>query len=258
MSNVTDTLIKAGLLNEVQVQVALHDQTLHPDMRISEILALRGWIAEETVDFFDLVWAMRIKQTERQPIGQYFIEARLITEAQVDDVLAEQKISNLRFGEVAILKGYLKEETVRFFVQHLFPENLKVKKVSPLSRITQSTHSQAQRRTITNEDTMQQTEGAVAETKQQYQQQRPRPFPPKPAKRKLATRNLLNRLKQQVQSKITEVNKSIQTPETPQKSSNRPAPRPKKPALPDNSFSTSFDLSDADDLDTDDLDLDNL
>ncbi len=253
MSNVTDTLIQAGLLNEVQVQVALHDKTLNPDMRISEILSLRGWINEETVDFFDLIWSMRIKQPEKQPIGQYFVEARLITEAQVDDVLAEQKISNLRFGEVAVLKGYLKEETVRFFVQHLFPQNLQVKKVSPLSRITQSTHSQAQRRTMTNEDTMQQTEGAVAETRQNYKQQRPRPFPPKQNKqRKPAPRNILNRLKQQVQNKITEVNQSIQTPETPQPPTKQTPPR-KKSRVSDEALSTSFDLSDADDLDLDNL-----
>lgn len=255
MSNVTDTLIQAGLLNEVQVQVALHDQTLNPEMRLSEILSLRGWIDEETVDFFDLMWAMRIQQSERQPIGQYFIEARLITEAQVEDVLAEQKISNLRFGEVAVLKGYLKEETVRFFVQHLFPQNLIVKKSSPLSRITQSTHGQAQRRTMTNEDTMQQTEGAVTETKPYYQPPRPRPFLAQSAKqqRKPAARNLLNRLKQQVQNRITEANQSMQAPETPPKAMTPPSSQRQKQSSLDEAFSTSFDLSDADDLDLDNL-----
>ena len=122
MAHVTDTLIQAGLLNEVQVQVALHDQTLNDHLRLSEILSLRGWIAEETVDFFELLWDMRVRQGDRWRIGQYFLEARLLTPAQVDDVVAEQKMSNLRFGEVAVLKGYLKQETVRFFIKNLFPQ----------------------------------------------------------------------------------------------------------------------------------------
>ena len=85
---VTDRLIEAGLLSAVQVQVAFHDQTLNPSMRLSEIFALRGWIDEETVDFFELVWDMRVNQPERKKIGEYFLEARLMTEAQIEDVLA--------------------------------------------------------------------------------------------------------------------------------------------------------------------------
>ncbi|AFY37763.1 hypothetical protein Lepto7376_1419 [[Leptolyngbya] sp. PCC 7376] len=253
MSNVTDTLIKAGLLNEVQVQVALHDQTLNPEMRLGEILSLRGWIAEETVDFFDLVWEMRVKQADRQSIGSYFVEARLMTDAQVEDVLVEQKVSNMRFGEVAVLKGYLKQETVRFFVEHLFPEQLRVKEVSPFSRITQSTESQAQRRTMTNDSTVQQTEETVDETNRQYQkgQARPKPFPPKPAAQR---KNLLDRLKKQVQNKITEVNRAANSPDSPaaKRKKNQPSPPPRKRnVLPKESISTSPDLSTLEDEDFD-------
>jgi hypothetical protein len=208
MGNVTEILIQAGLLNEVQVQVALHDQTIHPDMRLGEILALRGWLAEETVDFFELLWAMRVQQADRRNIGQYFLEARLITEVQLNDVLAEQKISTLRFGEIAVLKGYIKEETVRYFVQHLFPQNLQLKKVSPLSRVTNSTATQSHRRTMANNSTLQQTEESVTETNRRYQQQKPQSQPQPQTTRRSPeappppTQGLFDRIKRQVKDKI--------------------------------------------------------
>ena len=258
MHKVTDILINAGLLNEVQVQVAQHDQTLNPDMRLSEILSLRGWIAEETVDFFDLLWEMRVKQGDRQMIGEYFLEARLLTPAQVEDVVTEQKISNLRFGEVAVLKGYLKPETVRFFVKHLFPHNFTVKNVSPFSRTTQT---QVHKRTMANDMTLQQTEESVEATKQEYSQQRPKPFPPKPfppkkaPPRQPAQRSFLNRIKTQMQHKLAEVNHSHG--EHPKRQAPQSSQAKPKRDLPENSFSTSYDLmsvmNDDDDCGLDDL-----
>ncbi|NJN71990.1 MAG: hypothetical protein HC799_03825 [Limnothrix sp. RL_2_0] len=246
MSNIADTLIQAGLLNEVQAQVAMHDQTINPDMCIGEILSLRGWIAEETVDFFELLWDMRKQQAERQNIGQYFVEARLMTDAQVDDVLAEQKVSPLRFGEIAVLKGYVKQETVRFFVKNLFPDKLQVAKISPLSRMTNSTHSQSSRRTMTNDITLQQTEESVEQEKVNYKKRQPRQnpqgkraVPPPPAPR---SRGLLNRIKRQVQDKISLVNSAEEPPK----------PRKRDPEV-ENPFATSFDLAETEDIDLDQL-----
>lgn len=246
MSNITDTLIQAGLLNEVQVQVALYDQKVNPNMRISEILALRGWIAEETVDFFELIWDMRRKQFDRENIGQYFVEARLMTDAQVDDVLEEQRSSPLRFGEIAVLKGYVKQETVSFFLKHLFPDKLQVAKISPLSRVTNSTHSQNSRRTMTNDDTLQQTEESVQRENTSYQKgvrrqnpQGKRAVPPPPPPR---GRGLLDRIKRQVQDKISLVNSAEEAPK----------PRKSDPEVKD-AFATSFDLSETEDIDLDQL-----
>lgn len=234
MSNLTDTLIQAGLLNEVQIQVAMHDLKIHSDMRLSEVLALRGWIAEETVDFFDLMWEMRLKQGDRQNIGQYFLEARLITEAQLHDVLEEQKRSSLLFGEVAVLKGYMKQETVRFFVKHLFPDRLHISKVSPLAR-TAPAHVNSHR-TVSRDTTLQQREEHGSPENQHYQQQgiankiqshgQPKEKQPKP--------NLFHRLKQQIQGQSPAVTSSS---------------RQQRPAYQQqDSFLTCFDLSDADDL----------
>lgn len=253
MANVIDILIQAGLLNEVQVQVALYDQTSNPHLRLSEILSLRGWIAEETVDFFELLWDMRVRQRDRQLIGKYFMEARLLTSAQVEDVVAEQKLSHLRFGEVAVLKGYLKQETVRFFLKHLFPQNIKVKAISPLARTTQT---QAHQRTLSSDVTVQQTAESVNIAKQQHQRQQSESPPPNHSPRQPSQHNFLNRLKQQVQHKLAEVNplesrssKSQSPKSQPPKSQQRRSP------LPQEAVATSYDLSDMEDEDFGDEDF---
>ncbi|MGB2924123.1 MAG: hypothetical protein WBB82_02370 [Limnothrix sp.] len=255
MSNITDTLIQAGLLNEVQVQVALHDQKINPQMRISEILALRGWISEETVDFFELLWEMRKKQTKKENIGQYFLEARLITAAQIDDVLAEQRVNPLRFGEIAILKGYLKQETVNFFVKHLFPEKSQIRKISSLSRVENSTHSQKARRTMTSNDTLQQMDESADQEdtnrRRQRSPQKSRRSPAVPSRNQQQRRppalpkekGLLGRIKRQVQDKISAVNPASEPPVRPRKND---------PEIQD-ARSTDFDLAETEDINFDDF-----
>ena len=51
-----EILQEAGLITSPQLQVALRDQTYYQDMRLGEILALRGWVGQETADFFAQEW----------------------------------------------------------------------------------------------------------------------------------------------------------------------------------------------------------
>lgn len=44
-------LVEAGILTPAQVEVVLHDQALF-DMRFGEVLAARGWVKQQTVDYF--------------------------------------------------------------------------------------------------------------------------------------------------------------------------------------------------------------
>ena len=85
------TLKKAGLISFAQIQVALTDQEYNHQMRIGEILALRGWIKQSTADFFANEWYFLVERPEKYPLGYYFIEAELINLSQVDEVLQEQK-----------------------------------------------------------------------------------------------------------------------------------------------------------------------
>ncbi|NJL23082.1 MAG: hypothetical protein HC895_23290 [Leptolyngbyaceae cyanobacterium SM1_3_5] len=51
-----DYLVEAGLLSEAQIHVALNDQNLAKQqgspMKFGEILATRGWVKQQTIDYF--------------------------------------------------------------------------------------------------------------------------------------------------------------------------------------------------------------
>ena len=59
----------------------------------------------------------------KYPIGQYFKQAPLLKEQQIQMILGEQKYTKNIFSELAIAKSCLKETTVNFFLQHLKPES---------------------------------------------------------------------------------------------------------------------------------------
>jgi hypothetical protein len=118
-------LEEAALVSHAQIEVALRDQMYYTDLKLGEILALRGWLKQETADFFVVYLPSLRKQVEKKPIGQYLQEAALLSEAQIQSILEEQKHTFVRFGALAVLKGYLKQGTVDFFVRYLYPEHQK-------------------------------------------------------------------------------------------------------------------------------------
>jgi hypothetical protein len=121
-------LQQADLVSANQIDIALEHQAEYPDLRIGEILALRGWIKLETADFFAQEWTNLLQQQPKQPLGYYLQKATLLDEEQVRELLSEQtKIEkrmgvSLRLGAIAVLKGWLKRSTLDYFLKHLFPE----------------------------------------------------------------------------------------------------------------------------------------
>ena len=111
----------AGLVTPAQIQVALYDRQHYQDLRIGEILALRGWIEQETADFFVEQWFALINQRKEHRLGFYLKQAGLLTEKQIQLILKEQKAKNLRFGSTAVSNGLLKQQTLDFFLKNLFP-----------------------------------------------------------------------------------------------------------------------------------------
>lgn len=140
-------LQEAGLVSATQVEIALQEQTAlcgHPQAhvlqgaphfpggdlqetagagermtqfnqtRLGEILARRGWLKQETADFFAEQWPTLLSQT-KQPLGQYFKEAALLNKVQIEAILSEQRQTGLKFGELAVQKGWLKRITLDFF-----------------------------------------------------------------------------------------------------------------------------------------------
>ncbi|MEM9569323.1 MAG: hypothetical protein AAF974_13550, partial [Cyanobacteria bacterium P01_E01_bin.34] len=114
-----ESLVRAGLISTHHVEVALRDACDRHDLKFGEILALRGWIDQETADFFAETLHHIAAEVERQPIGQYFKAAKLLTEEQISKVLATQRNCSIRFGELAVAHHYLKQQTLDFMLPYL-------------------------------------------------------------------------------------------------------------------------------------------
>ncbi len=119
-----EILQEAGLITTPQLEVALRDQTYYEDMRLGEILALRGWIKQDTADFFVQEWFKLVNRRIEHPIGFYFQKAGLLSEEDIKAILVEQSRLSLRFGDTAVQQGLIKPNTVNFFIQNLFPSQL--------------------------------------------------------------------------------------------------------------------------------------
>ncbi|MDJ0588377.1 MAG: tetratricopeptide repeat protein [Pleurocapsa sp. MO_226.B13] len=109
----------AGLVNSQQVQTALKEREFFPRLKIGEIMAKRGWISQQTADFFAEQWPQLLGSLPKQPIGQYFKAAGLLDESQIQMILREQADNNLKFGMLAVIKGMISQTTLDFFLEQL-------------------------------------------------------------------------------------------------------------------------------------------
>jgi len=56
-------------------------------------------------------------------IGGYLVDAGLLTPAQVNVVLDDQKVNGLRFGEILAARGWVKQETIEYLMEKvILPE----------------------------------------------------------------------------------------------------------------------------------------
>ncbi|WP_144439392.1 hypothetical protein [Geminocystis sp. NIES-3709] len=116
-----EILQEAGLISSEQIQIALGVQSQCLKLRIGEILALKGWLKQETVDFLVAVCLENkaITSNHLQPIGYYFQKAGLLTEEQINNVLKDQKKLGIKFCYLAVMKGFLKQKTADFFLDNM-------------------------------------------------------------------------------------------------------------------------------------------
>ncbi|WPF90135.1 hypothetical protein WEU38_07635 [Cyanobacterium aponinum AL20118] len=139
-----EILQEAGFVNSDQVAVALMEQSFYTHLKLGEILALHGWVNQELVDFF----AERIQlppKKEAKKIGEYLLEAGLLTEKDIQQILKEQHKSGVKFGSLAVLRGCIKQETLNFFLKYFTNEGLndnhlqyKIRTLSKQSKFTNS------------------------------------------------------------------------------------------------------------------------
>jgi hypothetical protein len=113
-------LKEAGLISDHQIQVALQDQRFDQSLLFGQILALRGWVSQETADFFAVDFPEIKQEAKREKIGFYLKKAKLLTDEQINSILQEQKHNLIRFASLAVLKGYLKQTTLDFLAENLF------------------------------------------------------------------------------------------------------------------------------------------
>lgn len=114
-----EILEEAGLINQGQLQVVLMEQNTYRDLKIGEILALHGWLKQETADFFAETMRQLIKkETFDLQIGKFFYQASLLSQKDIQDILNEQKKTGVKFGSIAVLKGFIKEQTLDFYLEN--------------------------------------------------------------------------------------------------------------------------------------------
>lgn len=140
-------LHQAGLLHPGQIQVVVMEQSVYEGLKFGEIIALHGWLKQETIDFFVKEWHALLINQPNEPIGYFFMKAHLLNEEQVNQILREQWQTGYRFGAVAVLNGWLKQETVDFFLNHLAPQVSKQSVRIEKRTITPEKTSQAVMRT---------------------------------------------------------------------------------------------------------------
>ena len=124
-------LQQAGLVSAVRLKQAIERQKVGNKDKIGEILASMRDISQQTADFFAEGWFKLVEEKTKQPIGQYLKQAGLLTDRQIQTILEEQKQTELKFGELAIAKGWLKRATVNFFLHHLETES-SIKKIEAM------------------------------------------------------------------------------------------------------------------------------
>jgi hypothetical protein len=114
-------LREAGLITPAQVEVALQDQQYY-QLPLGEILSLHGWIRQETADFFAEAWPTLFLSSYLQPLGYYLKSAALLSDEQIELILEEQKQLGIRFGALAVLKGWVSQTTIDYFLENLLAD----------------------------------------------------------------------------------------------------------------------------------------
>jgi hypothetical protein len=57
--------------------------------------------------------------TRFKPIGKYLVEAGLLNGDQIQVILTDQQATGMRFGEIAVARGWVKEQTVEWIMRRV-------------------------------------------------------------------------------------------------------------------------------------------
>ena len=112
-------LKNAGLISDIQLEKALLIQSQSTFTNVEKILVLQGIVKAPTVRFFREEWQNIKQEGQHFPIGYYLQKAYLLNEEQIQNILEQQQNSDLKFGQLAVKKGWIGQKTVDFFLDAL-------------------------------------------------------------------------------------------------------------------------------------------
>lgn len=119
-------LKEAGIIAQPQLDLVLANQRMpvYSEMRLGELLMLRGWVSEQTMSFFVFRWSEIIREAKtgkrKVKLGQCIYEADLITREQVLALLREKKASKTDPYSLMLAHGYISQKTMNYFIKNLF------------------------------------------------------------------------------------------------------------------------------------------
>lgn len=120
-------LKEAYLITDSQLEMAKKIQQEQKEKKLADIFVKNRWINQKTADFFTYQW-LDLQQNQasepRLSLGYYLKEAGLLDEVQIQEIVSEQHQGRLwmRLGASAVLKGWIHQRTIDFFIEQLFPE----------------------------------------------------------------------------------------------------------------------------------------
>lgn len=118
-SLIGERLQVAGLISEERIESILAYQRKHPHLRFGDIAVMWGWLKPETFDFFVKQLPHSHQAQPSQRLGYYLKSAALLNDIQIGIILEYQREKQgLRFGEIAVRQGWLRPETLDFFLGH--------------------------------------------------------------------------------------------------------------------------------------------
>ena len=73
-------------------------------------------------------------------LGDYLIEAGLLTRAHIETALCEQEVTGMRLGEILVQKGYIKEQTIEYLMKNVILPDRAVTRESLMDTKTMALH----------------------------------------------------------------------------------------------------------------------
>ncbi|WP_036481161.1 WecB/TagA/CpsF family glycosyltransferase [Myxosarcina sp. GI1] len=112
-----ELLQQAGLLSSSQIRQTLRLQANSNCYRFGELVVRQGYLNSKTVDFFAAELPQLIEFDCQLRLGEYLNKAGLLDRDQVAEALEYQRLTEKKFGEIIIQKGWINLVTLKWFIE---------------------------------------------------------------------------------------------------------------------------------------------